>query len=187
MRDSEAREFVLKQFASQVKSKNKTFRLDQTACTILEREAYNRNTSVNEVIRNLIVQELGQTEILKPRKMHRISTHALQLITQSVPEQRIIEIGEQLANDSLMGDLPLEIDGNLSPKAVQETMKFLCTTFSLDYSEFSSEGKKFIIISHYINRNYSLMHVAFWKTLLTKAGAAFSYSLDNDAVVFKFD
>ncbi len=131
-------------------TRNKTFRLDELTCEILEREAIDRNVSVNEMINELILKEFSQGTIFKSRKIIRVNLLTLQLITEALPDEKIIEIGEKIASDALLKDLPLEIAGDASLKAIQKTMKFLAGHWDFEYSEVEHAGKKVIILAHYV-------------------------------------
>ena len=168
-------------------TRNKTFRLDELTCEILEREAIDRNVSVNEMINELILKEFGQGTIFKSRKIIRVNLLTLQLITGALPDEKIIEIGEKIASDALLKDLPLEIAGDASFEAIQKTMKFLAGHWAFEYSEVEHAGKKVIILAHYVERSYSLLLGTYWKTLLLSTGAKVDFSADNDAVLFRFE
>ena len=161
--------------------------MDEFALDILEQDAKGRNVSANEVINDLILHELSQGTILKSRKMVRINLLTLKLLTEALTDEKIVEIGEEMANDALQKDLPFEVAGELSLAAVQKTMRFLSGHWPFEYSEVEHEGKKVIILAHYVGRRYSLLLGTYWKARLQSVGAKVDYSFDNDAVIFRFE
>ena len=176
----------LDRIATQRKTRPKSFRIDEHACTLLEQPAKDRNLNTSDVINDLLLHELGEEEILKSRKTIRVNLLTLKLITEALSEKKIIEIGEKLANDALLIGLPFEIAGETSPTSIQQTMKFLARHWSFEYSEVEHEGKKVVILAHYVGRNYSLLLGTYWKAFLSSVGTSVNLSIDNDAVLLRF-
>ena len=167
-------------------STSKTFRLHKSKIDILEREATERNVSPNEIVTELIGQELGKEHALRGLKTMRVSSLMLKQITEVIPEEKVIEIGQNLANDALERNLPVEITGQLSMPSVLETMKYFSGAHSYEYSETEHEGSKVIVLAHYVGKKYSVLIATFWKTLLTSIGVNITCSVDDNAVVLKF-
>ena len=168
------------------KTKNKSFRLDELESNALEQEAKDRNISASDVVSELISHELVRGRILRSRRMHQVSSLTLRLITEALPDEKIIEIAERIANDALQQDLPFEITGETSLEAIQKTMMFLAGHWSFEYNVVEHEGKKVIILAHYVSRSYSLLLGTYWKALLHSVGTDVILSVDNDAVLLRF-
>ena len=166
---------------------SKTFRLDRSEFDILAREARERNVSPNEVVNELIAQDLDREHFLRPMRMIKASSLMLKLITEAVPDEKIIEIGERLADDTLQKNLPCEVVGELSQESILKTMKYFAGAHSYEYTLTEHEGKKIVILAHYVGRSYSLLCATYWKALFATIGEKVSFSIDDSAVVLKFE
>jgi len=91
------------------------------------------------------------------------------------------EIGKELANDIVLRDLPVTVSGTLTAESVLETMKLL---YEVHESEFN--GRKLIFVVHYAGSKWSLLCASFWKALFASAGTNVDFSIDDNAVAFKF-
>ena len=60
--------------------------------------------------------------------MVRVNSLTLKLITEALPDEKIIEIGERIANDALEKDLTFEITGEVSREAIQRDDEVLGRT-----------------------------------------------------------
>jgi predicted DNA-binding ribbon-helix-helix protein len=177
----------LPQTESKKNTTNKTFRLDRSKFDSLARAAKQRNVSPNEVVTELIAEDLDKEHFLSALKMLRVSSLMLKLITEAVPDEKIIEIGERLANDVLQRNLPFEVAGDLSKDSILKTMKYFAGAHSYEFSEAEHEGKKVVILAHYVGRSYSLLIATYWESLLASIGVNVSFLIDDSAVVLKFE
>ena len=166
---------------------NKTFRLDRSEFDTLVREAKERNVSPNEIVSELIEQDLDREHYLRALKTLRVSSLMLKLITEAIPDEKIVEIAEKLASDALERNLPFEIAGDLSQESIVKTMKFFAGAHSYEYAETEHEGNKVIILAHYVGRSFSLLLGTFWTSLLSSIDKKASFSIDDSAVVMKFE
>ena len=135
----------------------------------------------------LIAENIDKEYLLRSMKTLRVSSLMLKLITEAVPDEKIIEIGERLANDALERNLPFEVAGDLSTRVDFEDYEVLRRRTFIQYTETEHEGKKVVILAHYVGRSYSLLIATYWKTLLASIGQVTSSSTDDGAIVMKFD
>ena len=104
---------------------NKTFRLNIEAYHLLEQEARDRNLSANAVINNLILNNLKRDRALCAVKRIHVPSQSIRLVTEGLSDERMSEIGRELANDMVLRDLPIGVSGTMSAESVLETMKLL--------------------------------------------------------------
>jgi hypothetical protein len=160
---------------------NKTFRLDIEASRLLAQEAKDRNASANAIINRLILKSLKRERALSALKTIHVPSLTMRLVTESLPDERMAEIGREMAEDVLLKDIPFEVSGCMSTQSVLDTMKLL-----YEVHESELDGRKVVFLVHYSGAKWSLLCGSFWKALFASVGTKVDFSTDDNAVVFKF-
>ena len=92
-------------------SLTKTFRLDKRAFDLLEQEASKNGRSTNDIINRLVLRELEGERLLRPLKLVRISSQSLKLFTQALSQEKIAEIGQEVASGVITDSLSMQSAG----------------------------------------------------------------------------
>ena len=174
--------------ASRKDTLTKTFRLDKHAFDLLEQEASKNGRSTNDIINRLVLRELEGERLLRPLKLVRISSQSLKLFTQALSQEKIAEIGQDVASGVITDSLSMQSagDGPLSYESMIKMMKLFVAARTFEMSETTHGKQKVVIMYHNINRNYSVFLASYWKVLFAKADIRTTFTMDDDAVVIKF-
>ena len=163
-------------------TENRTFRLPKEAYHLLELESRDRGISENTIVLELIMKDLRARRAhrqLKPIHFPAITVRAL---LENLPDDKLIEVASNAAEDVLVQNIPIEIGGDLSARSIVEMMKS-CN----DVAQTQHREKQILIISHYAGRKFSLFAGTMYKGLFSKAGANVEFTFDDAAVVFDLD
>ena len=103
-------------------------------------------------------------------------------------QEKISEIGEEVSSAVAIDSLSRQVAGDDSPsfESTMKMMKLGASASAFEMTETTHGKQKVVILYHNISRNYSLFLGSCWKALFAKAGVDTTFTMDDDAVVFKF-
>ncbi|MGA2874693.1 MAG: hypothetical protein ABSE82_04045 [Nitrososphaerales archaeon] len=161
---------------------NKTFRLSNEASRLLEQEANDRNESANAIINRLIMKNLKTERAMNAVKVIHAFSQTIRALSEEVSNERMAEMGKELANDVVLRDLPIRVSGTMSAESILDTIKSI-----YEVHESEHDGRKMVFIVHYAGSKWSSLCGSFWKAMFESVGTKVELAIDDNAVVFKFE
>ncbi len=166
---------------------NRAFRLNKDALDALHEEARKRNVTVNTIVNELVMKYVMLDRIIKKYHPVILPSSTFELFCEALSEDEIIEIAEEASNDALVGNIPVAVTGDDSATGVLQALKlFSLVTGQYEYSEEEYGGKKVVILSHDVNKKWSLFTATYWKNLLNHKGVEVKISTTEKAAVLQF-
>ncbi len=104
----------------------------------------------------------------------------MRAITEELSDEKMAEIGKEMANDVLLKDLPIRVSGTMSPESILETIRLL-----YEVHESENDGRRIVFLVHYSGSKWSMLCGSFWKAIFASVGKNVDFSTDDNAVVFR--
>ena len=170
------------------KTVNRAFRLDRAMLTALQEESRLRNMTVNAIINELVTRHVTVDLVIEKYHPVVIGSLILKLLCDAVPEERVVEIATESANQNiLLGDFPEDISRDDSAEGILRALKTFCReTHDYEYSEEVFGGKRSIIMVHDAGKNWSLFTATYWKNTLSRKGVNAKIFTTEKAAVLQF-
>jgi hypothetical protein len=166
---------------------NRAFRMKKSVLEALQQEAKERGISVNWIVDDCLAKHVFDYRVL--RKFHPIIEEAgvIKLLCEAIPEERIIKIGEEMANSVEGMDLSSSITRNDSAESCLEAIRIWAQqTGDYEYSEEIYGDKDVIILGDNLGKNWSLLEATYWKTVLKRKGLDVEVSATEDAAILRY-
>lgn len=152
------------------KSVIRSFRVDQAALEILERDAKEKNVSVNTMVNQFILAYANLDRYLEQFPMVKISADGLRVLFEGVSDEYAKSSARQVAQNMIQSQI-MSRRGDLSLSAILEyfrTVSEYSKVFTLKEAE--SNGKKIVTFYHRYGRKGSIWIHEYVVALLELAG-----------------
>jgi hypothetical protein len=152
------------------KSVIRSFRVDQAALEIIEKDAQEKNISVNTLVNQLILAYVNLDRYLDQFPMIKIASEGFGLLLDGVSDEYAKESARKLALNIVQSQI-MSRRGDLSLSAILEhfrTVSEYSKVFTLKEAE--SNGKKIITLYHRYGRKGSIWYLEYVVSLLELAG-----------------
>ena len=114
----------------------------------------------------------------------------MKLLTESIPEDRIVEIAKTYAMDPFSSSVLRQMKAELSNSDninnnVLDLMKSLCKHSNYQFNEFDEDSRRFLVIAHNGGHKWSLFLANYWSIVLENFGLENKATPNDVAVIFE--
>jgi predicted DNA-binding ribbon-helix-helix protein len=163
----------------------RSFRISKHGFEGLEQIAKERNVNCNTIVRELVDQYVDYEYVCTKIKICNVDMTVLRFMADQVPKEKLIAFAKDYAR-TIEGGLNLGASKDHSFEYVMNSLRIFCKYNSMKLIETTHDSKKIAIIIHDAGLNWSEFNANYYKTLFESAGVATDYSVDENAVVLKF-
>jgi len=164
----------------------RSFRVDQAALEIIERDAQEKHISVNTLVNELILAYVNLDRYLDAFPMVKISSVGIGVLLEGVSDEYAKVSARRLAQNVIQSQI-MSMRGDLSLSAILEyfrTVSEYSKVFTLKEAE--SNGKKIITVYHRYGRKGSIWIQEYIISLLELADVHPKIKTTDNAVTATF-
>ena len=161
----------------------RSFRVDQAALEIIERDAQEKHISVNTLVNELILAYVNLDRYLDAFPMVKISSVGLGVLLEGVSDEYAKVSARRVAQNVVQSQI-MSMRGDLSLSAILEyfrTVSEYSKVFTLKEAE--SNGKKIVTVYHRYGRKGSIWIQEYIVSLLELAGVHPKIKTTDNAVI----
>ena len=148
----------------------KSFRISQAALDALQEEASKQQISLNTLVNQLLIGYSEYGRFIRHMRGVTISGGAFFEFLNNILEDRMIEIGRELANSALVG-LVTSKHGKMSVEGIIEWLHMFSAYANLfEYSEKEEKGRWTITLTHGFGRRLSLFLAGYFEQAFAAVG-----------------
>ena len=170
---------------SSEKAVKRSFRVSKHGIEGLEQIAKERNVNTNTIVREIIDQYVDYEYVCTKIKICNVDVTVIRFMADHVPKEELIAFAKDYAH-SIEGGLNLGTSREQSFEYIMNQLRIFCKYNSMKLIETTHDSKKIAIIIHEAGLNWSEFNANYYKTLFESAGVPMDYSVDENAVVLKF-
>jgi hypothetical protein len=161
-----------------------TFRIPEDTYQAIQREAENREVSLNTLVNQILHAHLEE-EIIGKSLFVRMPKSVYKSFLSAITDEQAREIGE-LDAERVAKSLMLAKHGTVSTYGILEHLRLFANSAGYgEYSEVEEEGKKIVTIMHEFGRRGSILFAAHARALFQMNGSQPKISTTDGALIIE--
>jgi hypothetical protein len=162
--------FTLDMDTNRGKTTIRSFRVDEAALEVIEKEAKARGVSVNALVNQLLISYVNLDRYLEPLSMVKMSSDAFRDLLEAASDEEVFEAGIRTAANTIRSVI-LSRRGTIDLESILEHLKTMSEYAKIyRYSEASNKRKRTITLIHKWGKKGSLYYSGVLTAMLGMVG-----------------
>ena len=168
------------------RSITRSFRVNDVALKVIEKEAESQGVSVNTFVNQLFVKYAKIQRFLAKERWIQFPEPVLKDIFGLLTEEEVVEIGKKHGKTTGFQNLLRAMTGGTTPANFILYLKMICDTNSMNYTDVEDGRTRRFAIMHEVNRQFSIFLANQASMALEDYGIFPKIILDDRVVVIEF-
>jgi hypothetical protein len=148
----------------------RSFRVDEAALEVIEKEAKTRSVSVNTLVNQMLVSFVNFDRYLEPLSMVKISSDCFRDLLEAASDEEVFKAGSRTGMNT-MRSVILERRGMIDLESILDHLKTMSEYAKIfRYSETSNNGKRTITLIHKWGKKGSVYYSGVMSSTLGMVG-----------------
>jgi len=163
-----------------------TFRIPDDLYKAFQREAREKNTSLNTLLNQILRDHFGaEPPLMKPNFL-ALSRTTYKALLSKLSEADARDVGRRVSGE-VIGSLVLARHGEITVDGIVEIVRDFCDRGGFgEFSYMTEGGKRIMGMLHDFGPNNSAMGAGCWEALFQAAGVHPKIKTTNDAIIAEF-
>ncbi len=169
------------------RSTTRSFRVNDAALKVIEKEAESQGVSVNTFVNQLFTKYAKVQRFLAKERWFQLPEPVLKDVFALLTEDEIAEVGKKHGKTTGFQNLLRAMTGGTSPANFILFLKMICDTNSINYTDVEDGRTRRFAVMHEVNKQFSIYLANQASTTLENYGIFPKIILDDRVVVIEFE